>query len=382
MTWRGRSILPAVAVGLACFALIVGGCDWFGDDGGGGGRSSKFVFVANTQESSVSIFRIHGDGTLTSVDNVLLADGSYPTNIALHPRLRFVYIVNSTAPGDAWNDNASIGVFAYNPDNGAITEIEGSPFAPPLDETGISNATYINMAITPNGRFLYAGDVNHDTVDIYSIDQKTGALTLEDSVPVPNEPHGIAVHRSGDFLFASLLGSTVCSFVIHDNGALTAAPGSPLALGGTASFVWLAPTPNGRFLYAAGISEGAGLSINTSSGELTLLGDIVDTSADGPKGAVVTPNGRFLYSANFSSNSAGAARIASDGMVDNVAGQPFPAGTRPKSVTVTRSGRYLYVANFGGDSVSAFEINGTTGVLTSIDTYPVGAGPKFLVTLP
>ena len=344
--------------------------------------TSRFVFVANSDNNSVSVFKILGDGALESLDNVVLAAGSNPTNIALHPNGKFLYVANSNAARETWGDNASIGAYAYSADTGAITEIEGSPFGWPLDEvSGKTGSTIVNMAITPDGRFLYAGDVSYEEIMIFSINAATGALTLEGEIAVDNDPQSVAVSPSGKFLFVGLYDDYgIQTFAIQGDGSLIEAEYSPYTIDG--DYVWLALTPDGKYMYAAGVNNGAACSINGVTGELTVLGDVVDTSMDRPKCAAVTPNGKYMYSANFGSGTVGAYMIMGDGSVDTDTATSIRAGKSPKSVTVTRDSGYLYVANYGDATVMAFSIDDVTGDLELIDTYPVGQGPKFLTALP
>jgi len=382
MRQRRIGLFLAMVVALVPLTVYFLGCGGGGSGGGGGVTTSRFVFVANSDASSVSVFRIQDNGALESLDNVALAADSYPTMIALHPNGKFLYVVNSNASGGEWGDNASIGAYAYSADTGAIAEIEGSPFGWPLDEvTGKTGSTLVNMAITPDGRFLYAGDVSNEEIMIFSINASTGALTLQDEIAVDNDPQSVAVSPSGKFLFVGLYDDYgIQTFAIQGDGSLIEAEYSPYTING--NYVWLALTPDGKYMYAAGVDNGAACSINGVTGELTVLGDVIDTSLDEPKSAAVTPDGKYVYTANFGSGTVGAYRIMGDGTVDADTATSIQAGKRPKSVTVTRDSKYLYVANYGDATVTAFCIDDATGELELIDTYPVEKGPKFLTALP
>ncbi|MHB1026022.1 MAG: lactonase family protein [Desulfobacteria bacterium] len=375
MRRRRLGLFLTVGAVLMSLAVVFVGCDWFSDDDEEGGKTSKYVMVANTNSDSISVFKIASDGVLTSVDNVDLAPGSAPTHIALTPNGKFLYIVNSTAKNDSWDDNASIGAYTYNSSTGAVTEIAGSPFTVPPDEGG-TIGTFIHEAITPNGKFLYVTDQSRFLVHGFRI-QDNGVLTYLASVD-SDDVHGIAMHPKGKFLFAGSESDFITSFAIADNGALTEVDAADV----TGTYVELAVTPNGKYLFGAGNSDGAMLGI-ADNGALSIL---FNESVGGDiKTLAITPNGKYLYAPVWSDNSVYSAIINySDVGVDNVVGSPFGyAGKNPKSVAVTRNSRYLYVANYGSSDVTAFDIL-SGGVLDYYDTYPlpVGAGPKFIVTLP
>jgi len=372
----------AALVTLCMMGLWFTGCDWFDDDESPQSiTQSKFVLTMDTDGDGLTIFKITGStGELTYVDNAVLYTDARPTMMALHPTRRFAYIVNSNAGGVlGWNGLATIGAYEYNPSTSEGTEIAGSPFIPSTQP----NATLINMAITPDGKYLYATDQNDYQIVAFAI-ADNGALTeIADSPFSASDTHGIAMHPNGGFLFDGDEGGDIRSWSIADNGALTETPDSPYS--GSGAQVWLAVTPNGKFLYATGTFNGVdGVSIADNGALTQLSGFPVDnTSSLEAKGLVILPSGKFLYTANFADNSVSAYGIADNGALTAVAGEPFAAGYRPKSVSATRNGKFLYCANYGDNTVSAFSVNTSTGVLTSIATYPTaGAGPKFVTTSP
>lgn len=370
----------------AALAAVCTMAFWFFGCGGGDdaqpGIQSKFLVTTDTEGDGLTVFRINAStGELTYVDNVSLSGGDNPTMLALHPNGRFVYVANSNAPAGSWGGSANIRVFAYNSDNVIGAEIAGSPFSTSSGDP----ATFVNLAITPNGKYLYVNDVSTDCIRIFKTFDNGALLETDDSVVLTaSEPHGIAVHGSGKFLFVIGTFTSLQSFSIADNGALTEATNSPYTFGVGNPSQWLSVTPNLKFLYAVGSSGYVtGGSIDQMTGELTLLPDLPITTGVGEKGSAFVPSGKFLYTANFYDSSVGAYAVADNGALTAVSGQPFATGAGPKNVSVTRDGKYLYVANYGDSSVEAFGINSSTGVLTSIATYQTGfTGPKFLTTLP
>ena len=347
------------------------GCDWFDDDEGQASIQSKFVVTTDTDGDTLTIFRIQDNGALTYVDNVSLAADSGPTMIALHPSRKYAYVTNTfgaNIQGGEYDSSTAIG-----------NELPGSPFFP----AGVKCP--LNSAITPNGKYIYVTDQCQYGVLALAI-ADNGALTdLPGSPYIANDTHGIAMTPNGKFLFDGSEDSSgdIRTWSIADNGVLTETADSPYDGADGGAMVWLAVTPNGKFLYAATVYHGIdGLSI-ADNGALTQLPGFPVGSALGQKGLTILGSGKFLFTANFSDDSVGAFAIADNGALTPVAGQPFETGYRPKNVTATRDGKYLYVANYGDSDVEAFKIDSSTGVLTSIGVYPtVGAGPKYLTTMP
>lgn len=382
MKRRRLGLFLTLVAALISLAVLFNGCDWGDDDdevvGGNGATTAKYLVVANTYgqpDENLSVYKIQSNGTLTFQDNVAVSSGA-PSMILMHPNEKFVYVASH---------NGSIHAFSFDVDSGALAEIEGSPY-----EYG---SVYINMAITPDGKFLYVTDTGNGETQLFGVDNTTGGLTYMNYFDTYGA-HGIAMHPTGKFLFVGgnyeYGDSELFAFEIDpDTGDLTPAPGSPIAPGDPIpNWVWLQTSPDGKYLFGAGGSVGGTWSIDNVTGELTEL-RIEDTSDWYIKTLVITPTLPYLYVAGWDNNNIGAYKANEDGSVDNVAGSPFSAGTNPKALTVTGDSKYLYVANFGynnspSSSVMAFSISGSTGQLTKIGTYDEfpSAYPKALLAIP
>src|SRR6516165_923211 len=85
-------------------------------------------------------------------------------------------------------------------------------------------------------------------------------------------------------------------------------------------------------------------------------------------------NIEFAYTATGSCSCEGQASIPGSvsaytidptrGVLTEIAGSPFPAGTNSHSVAVNPSGRFLYVANHDSNDVSGFAVDSGSGALT------------------
>jgi 6-phosphogluconolactonase len=64
--------------------------------------------------------------------------------------------------------------------------------------------TCADIHVSPDGKFLYASNRGHNSIAAYSIDQKTGALTLLDFYPtLGNAPRNFTLDPSGRFLLVA-----------------------------------------------------------------------------------------------------------------------------------------------------------------------------------
>ena len=197
----------------------------------------------------------------------------------------------------------------------------------------------------PSGDFVYMANEGNDEVAGYSISAVTGSLT-----PVPNSPYPVGL--------------------IHN---------------------WVSITPNGKYIYSSAAeptdNEIAGFSIDNISGELTsIAGFPVITPGSNLKANVITKNGKYLYVTQWDDSSImGYAIDDADGTLTAIPNMPAVSNTttaHPKAFAVDSKDKFLYAANYSDESVDLFSIDGTTGELTLVDTYPTGAGPKVLITVP
>ena len=244
---------------------------------------------------------------------------------------------------------------------------------------GFGEAAPSNVAVSPNGSFLYVSNRGSNSVFAYTIGA-TGALTAIAGSPFPagTNPSAVEVSPNGDFLYVSNEGSNdVSAYMIGGTGALTPVTGSPFAAGTTPSGV--AVSPNNAFLYVSnqGSNNVSAYTITAVTGVLVPLVSGVGNpfvAGTSPSGVTVSPNGDFLYVSNQGSNNVSAYTItAVTGVLVPLisgVGNPFAAGTSPSGVTVSPNGSFLYVSNQGSNNVSAFTITVGTGVLASIAGSP------------
>src|SRR6266853_1701935 len=154
-------------------------------------------------------------------------------------------------------------------------------------------------------------------------------------------------------------------------GTPTPIAGNPLPDGPTPSAVAIGPQK--RFLYVTSTSgEIRGYLIDPSTLKLTAVGGSPFATSAQSVAIAIDPSGQFVLTANGSSNTVSVFKIGSTGALTEVAGSPFAAGSDPSALIVA-AGKYVYAANTAGHGVSAFSINAGTGALTAIPGSPFAA---------
>jgi 6-phosphogluconolactonase (cycloisomerase 2 family) len=287
---------------------------------------------------------------------------------------------------------------------------------------GLANAAY--LALSPDGRNLYATARDSDAIAIFARNARTGAIKqlpgaagcirdakagADPACPVAapglDRASGVTVSSDGRFVYvAAAYGNAVTTFSRNaSTGALT--PAGCIADLGTptqgcvagkglrgASFVKLAP--DARTLYVASVDSNAiaGFTRNTSTGALTELGCLSDSGSghdrncnnavglDQASSIAITRDGRSLYVTGRSDSAVVAfKRDPSNGIVNGVGCVSGDAGYRRDArcdpgrgiqyaqyVTTSPDDRFVYVSATDSHTIGIFSRNRSTSELTQL----------------
>ena len=163
---------------------------WIGTD-----VTGRHALVCDLGLDKVFSYRFDaGRATLEANDPpfVLVKPGFGPRHLAFHPNGRWAYVINEMG-------NAML-VLAYDAARGALHEIQ-SLSTLPADFTGEN--TCAEVAVHPNGRFVYGSNRGHDSIAVFAVDESSGKLTLvQHQSTLGRTPRGFALDPSGRWLLA------------------------------------------------------------------------------------------------------------------------------------------------------------------------------------
>lgn len=337
--------------------------------------SAKFLYVVNSIEATVQGFSINGDsGALTTAGPAVPA-GDAPLYAAASPNGKFLYVANAgtdaigvsgyridptsgalspTSPsefpttGDSqplgitvdltstrlYTANAqTISAFNIDPVTGALSDVPGTPVTLPV----VSNLQLV--ALTPDGRFLYATDLINSRVWEFKI-SASGLPVLMDSVATTGgSPEGIAIDSEGRLLYvANWLSNSISRFAITPDTGVLVSTGAPTPMETNCGPQELTIHPSEKFLFVscAGINKIARFSIDLTTGNMTALPSFSTGAFTAPRGIAIDFSGSFLYSALNMQNKAGVASVDQTGTLSAVPGTPA-TGRGP--IGVVLSGR-------------------------------------------
>ena len=164
-------------------------------------------------------------GTLGAPGKASLPKGAGPRHVAFHPDGTHLYVIDEL--------NGTVTTFGY--DQGAFTALQTVPTLP-KDFTG-KNST-AEIAVSPDGRFVYGSNRGHDSIVVFAIDQSSGQISPVDWTPVGGKtPRNFNLDPTGAYLYAEGFDSdTIKSFAVDGaTGRLSATgqtvqTGSPVCL--------------------------------------------------------------------------------------------------------------------------------------------------------
>lgn len=336
---------------------------------------ANFVYTNNNNAfipNTVSAFSVASNGVLTEI-----ADSPFPTSGTGNGGNGFIASNRITVCGNflyASNSfSGDVSGFSVDPTTGSLTAIPGSPFA-----AGSRTFFGISLAATAKCDFLFAG--NGDASEIFAFQiGSDGALTPVQGSPfaLPSQPNGLKASPDGAFLSASLtnLGNgAIAMFSIASDGVLTPVPGSPFPISPTARTVGgIEINCASSLLFLSEGSSTVDVFNIASDGTLSLITGSPFSSPSGNYVSVLSPNGQFLFTSNISAG-VNSFQVADDGPLTAVPGSPFPAGLGFSSgVAVDSAATLLYVSDPISNLVSVMQV-ADDGTLTLAPGSPVRTG--------
>jgi 6-phosphogluconolactonase len=179
--------------------------------------SNQFAFVPNLGSDMVSQFRFDvktGKLEPNSPPKVDTAPGAGPRHIEFHPTAPYVYLINEA--GD------SVVVHALDKASGTLSPIQTVTTLPPGFDPAQNYCA--DLHASADGRFLYGTNRGHDSIVAYSIDARTGKLSLIGHTSTDGHwPRNFGLDPAGGILLvANQKSGTVVTFRIDPStGMLT-----------------------------------------------------------------------------------------------------------------------------------------------------------------
>ncbi len=333
---RNRS-MPLLALGLCLLSGLA--------------RARTFVYVANYNNSTVSVYAEHGKGRLVASQSMPTPGG--PESVVADP-LGYVVTADSLAH--------AVSAYRIDPADGRLASAAVRPQGP--------NTNPFSVTASPGGRDIYVANSGDGTVGIYRMRGPQGVLIPDGRVhEAPGaKPYSVTFTPNGRYAYVANFGNATI-------GMYRRAPGHAalMALGvfheppGDGPY-GLAVGPDGRFLYVADFRANVLLVLAIgANGRLTLKDRVTEPFDHHPDSLVIDPSGRYLFVANTSANDISIFRIdQANGRIAHVG--RVPTGGYPFSLTLDTAARFVFAVNFGNSTISRYRLDRSSGLLTAIGT--------------
>jgi 6-phosphogluconolactonase len=179
------------------------------------GPKSHWALGCDLGLDRVMVFRLNASEATVVANNppsIAIKPGAGPRHIALHPNNKFAYVINEL--------NSTLTVLSWDKDTGRLRMLQNISTLP-ADFKGTNYPA--EVAVHPNGKFVFGSNRGHDSVVIYAVDQKAGTVTLVGHQPCGGHwPRHLEIDTTGKLMFVSNEQSAgVATFRIDsDNGTL------------------------------------------------------------------------------------------------------------------------------------------------------------------
>lgn len=158
-------------------------------------------------------------GGLTPNGTVMTAGGAGPRHLAFRPDGLTAYLVNEL--------DSTLVTLAFDATTGKLST-QGTVTTRAAGATGTN--TGAEVAVHPNGTFVYASNRGDNTIAVFSIAPNSGQVSLVGHVPTGGmTPRMFAIEPGGKWLYAANQGSNnVITFAIDAQTGMLARTGTPL----------------------------------------------------------------------------------------------------------------------------------------------------------
>jgi 6-phosphogluconolactonase (cycloisomerase 2 family) len=155
--------------------------------------------------------------------------GAGPRHAAFHPHAPYLYVINEL--------DSTVSAYRFDADRGTLTELQVLTTLP-AEFSGRS--TGAEIAVAPSGQYVYVSNRGHDSIAIFSLDDRTGGLTPVGWAPTQGrQPRHFALDPAGNFLYAANQASdSITTFRIDQTRGTLQSTGQVIQTGSPVSIVF------------------------------------------------------------------------------------------------------------------------------------------------
>jgi len=196
-------------------------------------RTERFLVVPDKGLDRVFVFALDPrTGKLTqTAGSVAARESAGPRHVAFHPTNAYAYVVNEL--------DSTVMAYRFDSAAGALTAFQ---VVTTLPDTFVGNNRAAEIAVAPDGNFLYASNRGHDSIATFGIEAATGRLTQQGWTDSRGKtPRFFALDAPGRLLFVANEDSDrIVAFRTDPTTGKLAATGAVVATGSPVCIVFAA----------------------------------------------------------------------------------------------------------------------------------------------
>jgi 6-phosphogluconolactonase len=155
--------------------------------------NNRFAFAADLGADRIYQYTLDPVAGGISAEPVHIYEappGSGPRHLAFHPSGRWLYVTGEL--------DSTLIVYAYEANDGLLREPNVIPLLPPDWE---GQNTVSEVACSPDGRFIFAGNRGYDAITVLRVHHDSGTVTLAGQYPTGGSfPRHFALDPGGQWL--------------------------------------------------------------------------------------------------------------------------------------------------------------------------------------
>ncbi len=271
-------------------------------------------------------YDVGGAGALTPKSPARVNTGDNPRGVAVSPDGENVYVANVGSP----STGDTISQYDVGP---------GGMLAPKSPATVAAGDQPSDVAVSPDGRSVYVANSFDHTVSQYDVGAGGALTPKDPpTVDAGGTPFGVAVSPDGQNVYLAnlfiLRSGNVAQFDVGPGGVLS--PKSPTTLDTAAAASDVVVSPDGKSVYVPTPAADRVYQYDVGSGgELSPMSQPTVAAGDGPGSVAVNTDGMSVYVANGLSNDVSQYDVAPGGGLSPKSPATVAAGDGPTGVAVT-----------------------------------------------
>jgi 6-phosphogluconolactonase len=336
--------------------------------------AASFVYVGNSDSQDVTVLELKADGKLAPIATVAVPGPTKPGGslpMAVSPDKKWLYVGLRNEPYTAVT-------YSIDPKSGKLTLVGSGPLA--------DSMAYIVTDRT--GKFLLSASYGGNKVTVNPIGADGVVRPAIQTVATQPNAHAILPDASNRFVLHTSLGGDIVYQQKFDakSGKLTPNEPPTVSVKAKAGPRHVIYAPNKKFVYLINELD-ASLYVFPYDAAAGKLGKEVQVVTTLPKGFTtdkpwaadihLTPDGKFLYASERRSSTITAFSVdAGKGTLTLI--DSYPTETQPRGFNIDPSGRYLLSVGQLSNSLTSYSIDRASGKLTKLKQYPMGKNPNWV----